>query len=64
MESAKKFWPQIIGITAAAALVIYLIRKQSQQSKATPSNDKEVALRESLFKNILDQRADKDNREA
>jgi hypothetical protein len=61
MESAKKYWPQIIGGVAAAALIIYLIRKQSRTAKAPTEGS--ARSRDTLFKSILDQRADRNERE-
>lgn len=61
MDSAKKYWPQIIGLTAAAALVIYLITKQSKAAKTPSGKDNKVL--ENLFKDILDPRAGKSYRE-
>ena len=52
MESAKKYWPQILGITAATAIVVYLLTRSTSKAGAKSLKSKEKP--ENPFKDILD----------
>mgnify|MGYP001592080720 CR=1 FL=1 len=63
MEPVKKFWPHILGIAAATALAYYAYKKLTRAKGHTNTTEvpKETSLNK--FKNILDPRAKRFDRE-